>query len=87
METSHLFCRAKQMTGFYMKCNTGLKWVTGTIKSYSKSLEAAVHSVLEKSCSIKLTGKHGGSSVYFEFDNRAKKEKVGSKNTIACMLV
>ena len=26
IETSHLFCRAKQMSGFYMKRNTGLKW-------------------------------------------------------------
>ena len=26
IETRHLFYRAKQMTGFYMKCNTGLKW-------------------------------------------------------------
>ena len=26
IETSHLFCSAKQMTGFYMKHNTGLKW-------------------------------------------------------------
>ena len=25
IETSHLFCSAKEMTGFYMKCNTGLK--------------------------------------------------------------
>ena len=25
IETSHLFSRAKQMTGFYMKSNTGLK--------------------------------------------------------------
>ena len=24
IETSHLFCSAKKMTGFYMKCNTGL---------------------------------------------------------------
>ena len=23
IETSHLFCSAKQMTGFYTKCNTG----------------------------------------------------------------
>ena len=29
-ETSHLFCSLKQMTGFYMKCNTGLKWVNGS---------------------------------------------------------
>ena len=35
-------------TGFYMKCNTGLKWVTGTIESYFKCLEAAVHNVLQK---------------------------------------
>ena len=27
IETCHLFCRAKQKTGFYMKYNTGLKWV------------------------------------------------------------
>ena len=27
IKTSHLFCSAKQMTGFYMKHNTGLKWV------------------------------------------------------------
>ena len=26
-ETSHLIQRAKQMTGFYIKYNTGLKWV------------------------------------------------------------
>ena len=25
--TSHLICRANQMTGFCMKRNTGLKWV------------------------------------------------------------
>ena len=27
IETSHLICSANQMTGFYMKCNTELKWV------------------------------------------------------------
>ena len=27
IETSHLICSANQMTGFYMKCNTGLKRV------------------------------------------------------------
>ena len=26
IETYHLTCRANQMTGVYMKCNTGLKW-------------------------------------------------------------
>ena len=25
IETSHLICSANQVTGFYMKCNTGLK--------------------------------------------------------------
>ena len=25
--TSHLTCTANQWTGFYMKCNTGVKWV------------------------------------------------------------
>ena len=27
IETIHLFCRAKKMTGFNMKHNTGLKWI------------------------------------------------------------
>ena len=27
IEASQLFCRIKQMTGFYMKRNTRLKWV------------------------------------------------------------
>ena len=27
-ETSHLICIANQMTGFYIKCNTDLRWVT-----------------------------------------------------------
>ena len=27
IESSHLICDAKQMTGFYIKCNTGLKWL------------------------------------------------------------
>ena len=27
IETSLLTCTANQMTGFYMKCNIGLKWV------------------------------------------------------------
>ena len=29
MDTSHLICFASQVTGFYIKCNTGLKWVKG----------------------------------------------------------
>ena len=27
IETIHLFFGAKKMTDFYIKCNTGLKWV------------------------------------------------------------
>ena len=27
IETSQLFCFAKQVTGFYMKSNNGLKWI------------------------------------------------------------
>ena len=29
IETSHLFCSVKQMTGFFIKSNTGLKWLKG----------------------------------------------------------
>ena len=28
IETNHLICNAKQMTGFYGKCNTGQRWVS-----------------------------------------------------------
>ena len=28
IETSHLICSANQMTGFYVNCNTELKWVS-----------------------------------------------------------
>ena len=30
IETSHLIYTANQVTGFYMKCNSGLKWVNFT---------------------------------------------------------
>ena len=29
LEVSHLICCVNQVSGFYMKCNTGLKWVSG----------------------------------------------------------
>ena len=32
IETSHLIYNVKQMTGFYMKRNTGLKWLKETLK-------------------------------------------------------
>ena len=35
IETSNLFCRAKQMTGFYMKGNTELKWLTHFSRMFS----------------------------------------------------
>ena len=31
LETSHLLWTAEELTGFYMKCNTGLKWVNTSI--------------------------------------------------------
>ena len=36
IETSHSFCWAKQLTGFYIKCNTGVKWVNLTMICPSK---------------------------------------------------
>ena len=30
IETCHLICSANQMTGLYIKCNTGLKWTKVT---------------------------------------------------------
>ena len=27
IENNHLICKTNQMTGFYIQCNTGLKWV------------------------------------------------------------
>ena len=31
-ETSHLIYTANQMTGFFIKCNSGLKWVNSTCR-------------------------------------------------------
>ena len=40
IETSYLFYSAKQMTGFYMKCKSGLKWVNCNEFSYTISIPA-----------------------------------------------
>ena len=39
VETSHLICISNQITGFYMKCNAGLKYINvlfllGTLNIY-----------------------------------------------------
>ena len=36
IETSHLFCSSKQMTGSYMKHNTRLEWVKGPVCIFSE---------------------------------------------------
>ena len=38
IETSHLFCRGKQITGFYMECNTGLKCVKPLVRIISSKI-------------------------------------------------
>ena len=40
LEASYLSCTVNQMSSFYMKCNTGLKWVTqrDIFKSSSESM-------------------------------------------------
>ena len=62
IETSHLFCRAKQITGFYMKRNTGLKWVNIQSSCFQKKLRAG--SLTTKFCSSGahaiMVGKAGG---------------------------
>ena len=35
-ETSHLFCSANKMTGFYMKSNSGLQWVNNMCHNISQ---------------------------------------------------
>ena len=42
IETSHFFCSAKQMTGFYMKHNTRLKW---TNQIYVSSLNMSTSTI------------------------------------------
>ena len=31
IETIHLICSASKMTGFYLKLNTGLKWINNDL--------------------------------------------------------
>ena len=37
IETSHLICTTNQKTGFYLKYNTGLKWVKLTLALNAKN--------------------------------------------------
>ena len=50
IEPSHLICSANQMTGFYMKCNTGLKWVKRRLVT-PKLVNSALVSQLTFTCS------------------------------------
>ena len=34
IKSSHLICTGNQMTGFYMKGNTGLKWIQVAVTKY-----------------------------------------------------
>ena len=43
IETSHLFCKAKQMTGFYMKRCTGLKWDKQESSIYALFIKYDLH--------------------------------------------
>ena len=52
LKNSHVICRANQMTGFYMKCNTGLKWLNQFIGE--KMEECCIVTQLAITCS-KLT--------------------------------
>ena len=38
IETSHLICTEKQITVFFMKCNTGLRWVQWVRRIFSGNL-------------------------------------------------
>ena len=51
IENSYLFCRANQVTGFYINCNTGLKWVK------ARDSEVA-HRILENSLENNRGGFH-----------------------------
>ena len=48
IETSYLICAENQMTGFYMKYNTGLKWVKGGCIKYGGSGGQRVLQILQK---------------------------------------
>ena len=50
IETGHLFCSTKQMTAFYIKRNTGLKW----IKSISWKMHASISTETLDETSAKL---------------------------------
>ena len=39
IETSHLICSANQIAGFYIKCNTALKWVNRIRNGRSGSVD------------------------------------------------
>ena len=55
IETSHLACKANEVSGFYMKCNTRLKWVNIHLqKKFSTRIRCVIPSQRAFTCS-KLT--------------------------------
>ena len=52
IETSQLIRTANQMTGFYKKCNTGLKWVK--LNKYCITENQTSTGVLQNTCSVKF---------------------------------
>ena len=48
IETSHLICNAKQMTGFYMECNTWLKWVNQISDNKMAAIFLTAKQILEQ---------------------------------------
>ena len=51
IKSSHLICKANNMTGFYMKCETGMNWVLKNVTIYllcfSVSSDSLVAHVLQ----------------------------------------
>ena len=68
IETSYFICTANQMTGFYLKCSTGLKWIKCKLKRSAQMKSTTLIIRIESSLflfllrnilNIRLLWKHG----------------------------
>ena len=63
VETSHLFCITYQMTGFYMKCDTGLSVI---IYRFGFNVRSSTDGMLVATVTCSSTDTYRPESTYFK---------------------
>ena len=74
IETGHLIYTANQMTGFYMKCNSGLEWVNSTCRVFINGWVSAFQCNFENMQNMLISLMN--ESLYFVHTRNYKQETI-----------